>query len=104
MLQLIEGDDHPLRDLFVVFPVSPAVEGTRFGGRFPPPLQPMKQVFLCDQRQLQEAVDAATGGDPPRMAMVFPLTDMPHIAQLLQHGMSAWIGSRHRLGKKEERA
>jgi len=85
MFQRIDGDDHPLRDLFVVFPMAQ---------------QPPSEVFLCDQRQLQEAVDVATGDDPPRIVMVIPLIDMPHIAQLLQLGMTAWI-SKHPIGKQE---
>jgi hypothetical protein len=52
-------------------------------------LQPVQEVILCDDSQLNEAVAIATGGPRPRIAQIVPLADMGKVAELLQHGLIA---------------
>lgn len=97
MLQRIDGDEHQLCGLYIVFPMALGVEGARRSGLRPSPLQPTPQVFLCDQSQLQEAVEIATGEGVQnlRVVQVVPLRDMLHVAKLLQHGLLGWLNSMH---------
>ena len=94
MLKKIDGDDHQLNGLFIVFTTAEAVDrqASRAGPFRPQPLRPSPAIYLCDESQLQEATELATDDDgEPHPAMIIPLTDMQQLAGLLQHGWTTWI-------------